>query len=549
MRDRGRPRRSAAVPGVLGRQLAALRVVFANPPLRRCQLALGLARAIDLAQLVALAAHLYAAEGVAAVAAYGVVRAVAPALGVPLVAELGSRLGASRVLWLMGAVGAAAAAALATVVALPDTGTAEVLVFAGVMHVVLGAYRPVSYSLMPSLVRTPEELVACTAAAGLLDGATVLAGPLLAGVLLAVTTPAAVLVATAVLLVIAALLTIGLPLPASIPPPEAAATGRGALGQFLTTPEVRVLAALVSTQTFVRGALNVIVIVFAVEALGLGGSAVGLLLGAIGVGALLSLPVAIAVTGRRLYRALAIGLVLWGLPVAAAAAAPHVIVALLLFAVIGLGNNLVDLGAFSALPRAVPDRVLPGVFGLFEATLQIGLALGAAAAGVLLTVIDVRVVMVAVGVLPPLAALLAARRLRTYDSRLGTLDLEIALLRRQPLFVDLPMPVLDALASRLVPTTFTATEVIIREGEPGERYLLIADGSVRIERAGATVAELGRGDAFGEVALVRNVPRTATAVATTEVSARCLDRESLLAALGCDPRAMAAAEAVADERS
>jgi hypothetical protein len=98
------------------------------------------------------------------------------------------------------------------------------------------------------------------------------------------------------------------------------------------------------------------------------------------------LPLAYALTGRQLFRALGLGLVLWGLPLAAAAAVvPHVAVVLLLFPIVGVGNDLVDLGAFSALPRVVPERVLPTVFGLLEAAIQLGAARGAAAVGVLLT--------------------------------------------------------------------------------------------------------------------------------------------------------------------
>jgi MFS family permease len=67
-----------------------------------------------------------------------------------------------------------------------------------------------------------------------------------------------------------------------------------------------------------------------------------------------------------------------------------------LFAIVGVGNVLVDVSTYSALPRAVPDRVLAKVFGLLEALLQIGMALGAVVAGVLLHAFSARITLLVV---------------------------------------------------------------------------------------------------------------------------------------------------------
>lgn len=535
--------------GALGRQLGAVRVVFATAGLRRCQLGLALVRSVDLAQLVVISAYLIGSEGVGAVAVYGVVRAVAPALGVPVVVTVTGRLGHGRLLRLLAT--GAGAGTLGMVAVIATGGPTPVLLgLAALVHIALGAFRPVTSALMPALVRTPEQLVACTAAAGFLDAATTFLGPLLAAGLLALTEPAWALAATVGLLVAAAVLAAGLPRPPALPPGPGAGVGAGAFRTFVTTPEVAVIGGLGLLQTLVRGAVYVLVVVFTVEVMGLGESVVGLLLGAIGVGGMVALPLAIAIVGRRrLYRGFGVGIALWGAPVALAASVPELAVVLLLFAVVGLGNDLIDISAFTALPRAVPDRVLAGVLGLLEGMLQIGMALGAALAGVLLLVLDAGTAMLVIGVLLPVAALLAAPWLRRFDERLETHDVESELLRRQPPFADLPMPVLDSVAARLDAASFGRDEVIMSQGERGDRYVLIVEGSVRIVRDEVTVAELTDGDAFGEIALVRDVPRTATAVSATAVEARCLDRESFLAALGCDPRARAAAEQVADARS
>ena len=256
---------------------------------------------------------------------------------------------------------------------------------------------------------------------------------------------------------------------------------------------------LVAAQTFVRGALNVIVVVFAIEVAGLDGSAAGLLLAAIGVGALVGMPIAYALTGRRLYRALGLGLLIWGMPVAIASVTPSFIVALLLFAVIGLGNDLVDLGAFSALPRVLPGRVLPQVLGIFEAVLQLGTALGAAVAGLLLTVAEVHVPLLVTGSVLPVAVLLAARRLRSFDTHLLRRDDDVDLLRLQPNVRQAAGAGARRRGRAPSAAEFTPGETIVVRGRPADQYVLVARGEALIERAGMVTARRQVGDAFGEI--------------------------------------------------
>jgi hypothetical protein len=233
-------------------------------------------------------------------------------------------------MWL-GIAAAFATAAITTAVAL-EGPVLTVIVLAAVLHVILGAHRPVTSALMPTLVGTSEQLLACTAVTGLLDGVAFLAGPLLAGLLLVSAGPAAVLYATAVLHAVAALISARLAVSAGPAPVPTINRRAPTTRAFMATAEVRVITMLVATQTFVRGALNVIVVVFAIEVTGLDGSAAGLLLAAIGVGALVGMPIAYALTGRRLYRALGLGLLLWGIPVVIASVTPSLIVVLVLFA-------------------------------------------------------------------------------------------------------------------------------------------------------------------------------------------------------------------------
>jgi MFS family permease len=246
------------------------------------------------------------------------------------------------------------------------------------------------------------------------------------------------------------------------------------------------------------------------------------------------MPIAYALTGRRLYRALGLGLLLWGVPVAIASVTPSLIVVLLLFTVIGLGNDLVDLGAFSALPRVLPARVLPQVLGIFEAVLQLGTALGAAVAGLLLGVADVQVVLLVTGSVLPVAVLLAARRLRSFDAHLRRRDDDVDLLRLQPTFARLPVQALDAVAVHLSAAEFTPGETIVVRGRPADQYVLVARGEALIERAGMVTARRQVGDAFAEIGFDADTTRPATVRAVTAVSVRTIRRDTLLSTLGYD---------------
>ena len=530
------------------RQLSAVGVVFANPGLRDCQLALALARVVDLAQLVAVSAYLYGQGGAAPVAAYGVIRAVAAAVGVPVITTGTGRFGHGGMLRILGFLAAVATAgmAIAMFVAGP---VSVVLILAGVGGLAIGAFRPICSALMPSLVTTPEELVACNAATGLLDGASTLVGPLLAGGLLGLLGPDWAVVVTAVLLVATGVLSGRLPVPTAMPHVGEDTSLLDGVRTFVRTPQTRLLGILGMLQTCVRGAMNVIIVALAIDLLRVGEPGLGILFAALGVGGLIGLPLTLGLVRRQsLYRSFGAGLILFGAPLALTGAVPVFAIALLLFAIVGIGNDFLDVSCYSAIPRAVPDHLLARIFGVLEAAYQIGMALGAALAGVLLAAFDIRLSLVIVGLVLPLGAIVCARWFIRFDQDLGTRDAEVDLLRAQPLFAPLPMPVLDNLASRLSPVRFARAEVIMTQGEEGDRYVLIVEGTVAISKDGAELASLGAGEAFGEIALVRNTPRTATAVASTGVEARTLDRAAFLAALGLDPRARAAAESVADVR-
>src|SRR6476646_6236905 len=144
-------------PGAeLRRQLDVCRIVFTNPGLRAAQVPLAVSKTVDLAQLIGLSTYLFGIEGVGAVATYGVVRAIAPTVGVPLVTTTTSRLGPGTLLMWLGIAAAFATIGITTAVAL-EGPVLTVIVLAGILHVVLGAHRQVTTALMPTLVGTSEQ--------------------------------------------------------------------------------------------------------------------------------------------------------------------------------------------------------------------------------------------------------------------------------------------------------------------------------------------------------------------------------------------------------
>jgi CRP-like cAMP-binding protein len=90
---------------------------------------------------------------------------------------------------------------------------------------------------------------------------------------------------------------------------------------------------------------------------------------------------------------------------------------------------------------------------------------------------------------------------------------KISLLRRVELFSGISTHALGLIADRAVDITFTAGDYIVRQGQVGTGFYLIASGRVRIERGGEVIARLGAGEFFGELSVLDQMPRTAHVVA------------------------------------
>jgi hypothetical protein len=320
-------------------------------------------------------------------------------------------------------------------------------------------------------------------------------------------------------------------------------------GALKADADVRLLVGLYAAQTLVGGAMNVLLVVAAIELLDLGDSGVGFLYSAIGIGGVVGALVAAALLGRRRlagdFRA---GMLLYGVPIVLLGVIVDPVAALILMAVLGVGSTIIDVAALTLMQRAVRDDVLARVFGVLESVLLATLGLGAILAPVLIELVGVRASLVATGALLPALGLLTWHRLSAIDRRAVMPERELELLRSLPLFAPLPAPTLEHLAASLTRVAFAKGDTIVREGEPGERFYVVGEGTVEVSSNTEVVRTLGPGDYFGEIALLRDVPRTATVTARDDVEVFALDREEFVAAVTGNPASAEEADAVIGTR-
>jgi MFS family permease len=526
----------------------ALGAVLSSPPLRRLQLAWAGSILGDWAYLVALGVYAYGQGGASAVGLVGLIRLIPGALIAPFSASFVDRFRRVAVMVVADVVRFALMAAAALVIA--ADGPAPIVYGLVALTSATGTvFRPAQAALLPALVTSPGELTAANVASSTLESVGTFLGPALGGLLLAVSSPSVVFAANAVTFLWSALLVLGLrdrdpPRERAQPQGGGADPSSGVMAGIKTIvrePNLRTLVGLYGAQTLVAGALNVLVVVTAFELLDLDDAGVGLLYAAVGVGGLVGGFVALILSARgRLARDFALGLALFGLPLILVGGVPVAFVAVVALGVIGIGNSIVDVNALTIMQRVVPDAVLGRALGALQGLLRATLGIGALVAPGLIALVGAEWALVVTGAVLPVLALLTRPRLRAIDREASAPE-ATELLRRVPLLAPLPESLLERLAREATPVHVPAGAPIVREGEIGDRFYVIRSGTVSI--LGRT---FGPGDGFGEIALLRDVPRTATASAVTDVELVALEREPFVAAVtGHAPSAAAADTVVA----
>jgi MFS family permease len=531
--------------------LSALRSVYKNPDLRRVELAWGASIATEWAHYVALGVFAYDEGGAAAVGIAGLVRMLPAAIVAPFAASFGDRFRRERFLAAIALVGSGALAASA-VAFFAGRNVVAIFALAGVVGVTTTLFRPALQAILPSLARTPDELIASNGATSTIESLGTLVGPLVAGVLVAVANVGVVLIAASVVLLTAAVLLARLVVEGTI---QRAIVDAGnprelVLGGFrvvATAWRPRLIVGLITAQGFVRGCLNVLMVVAAFELFGAGDAAVGYMAAALGVGGLVGAFAALGLEGRRLGTPLGIAIAFWGLPIALVAAWPNLVFALALLAVVGAANSVEDVAAFTLLQRIVPDDVLTRVLGVAWGLVMGAVALGSIAAPAIVGAVGARAAFVVAGAILPVVAIAVARLLRTIDAEAHAPRVELEVIDHVSIFAPLSVAAKEHVAARLVPLTIEAGEVVVRAGDVGDRFYVVAEGGLDVD-AGGRHSTSGPGDFFGEVALLRQVPRTATVQALMPSRLYALDRSDFLAAVTGHSAVRSAGEAIAVER-
>jgi MFS family permease len=533
--------------------VSAVRDVLRNRAIRRIEVAWTLGTAADWAYLVVVLVVAYDRGGTLAVGILGAVRVLPAIVVAPFATAVVERFRGDRALTSVNLV--RGVGALATAIALGlDAPIEAIYVLAALVAGAGSLVRPIQLAILPALARGPGELVAANVASSVGEGLGTFLGPLLAGLLVASTGSMSASVLVALVFAGAAAAATGIHFERE----EDARGGARAAGSRVRIREAPAVlrrnghATLVLVdfvaQVFVRGLLVTLIVVAALELLDTGDGGVGLLNAAIGLGGLVGALGALALAGgRRLPAFFGIALVGWGLPLVLVGVWPTVTLAVAGLFVTGVSNAVLDVSGFTLIQRGVraADRVT--MFGVMEGLFGVALLAGSLLAPLLVALVGIGNALVVAGAVLPVMAALTWRPIARGVTRAPSRDAHIGLLRRNPLFAPLPLTALDLLAESLVPVTFVPGDVLMRQGEAGDRYVVVEVGELDVLDGARVVGAAGPGDGVGEIALLRDVPRTATVVARTAGSGYEIEPSVFLSAV-TGSSASAVAESLVEAR-
>jgi hypothetical protein len=402
-------------------------------------------------------------------------------------------------------------------------------------------------------VNTPDELTAANGTASTIESLAFFVGPAIAAILVSAIGIPVVVVFNALTFLWSALLVSQIRVPSEEPVSASASTvpsdspdpveGEDDDSQsfFMESMEgfkaiwrdrdLRLVSGVYSAQTVVAGASAVFIIEMAVQMTDFGSAGVGYLDSAMGVGALLGGLVAVGRSpAGKLGTDFGVGVIFWALPLLLTAIWPQMWAAFLAMFIIGVANPVVDVNASTILQRKTDDAVMGRVFGALDTALIGAMALGSAIMPVMIHFWGLRWSLAVLAILISASVLPAFGRLKAIDATLREPE-GLALLRRVPLFAPLELKLLERVAQQLVRIEVPAGDVLIREGDEGDRFYIIESGQMTASFEGSVLRQMGPGDPFGEIALLRDVPRTATVTADEPSVVHALDRADFLDAV------------------
>jgi MFS family permease len=562
-----------AVSAFLHETGGSLKSVFVNRNLRRMQLAFAGSLIGNWAFTTAVSVWAYGEGGAKAVGIYYSIRLAVMALATPFVSTLADKYPRKAVM-IYSDIYSAVIVVLATVCLYADTPALPIYVLAVVTSFGGSAFRAAQGAITPQLADTTEQLTASNGTASTLESLAIFVGPAIATGLLAITDVEIVFLLNVVSFAWSMLMVAGIRISKTEAEAEKEAEPDN-LGEALVEAveeaeekaesflsqtsagfrairhdkDLFVTVVEGSAQTIVAGALAVIPLVIAVEILDTGAKGVGLLDSVMGLGAIVGGIFAIARASKhKLGQDLIVGVFLWSFPLVVITIWPSPVAAFAVMAVLGFANPVVDVNVFTVIQRLTPDAVLGRVFGAFETCLIGTMALGSAIAPLMLHLWGLRTTVGVLGVVIGLIAVLGYPRMRALDRRLEA-PAGLPLLQAIPMFAPLHPVTVDALARALVRVEVPPAEVIVHEGDESDLFYVIESGRVQVTAAdGHVLREEGPGEYFGEIGLLRDVPRTATITAMEPTVLLALEREEFLGAVTGQGEARRLAEDVVVRR-
>jgi MFS family permease len=541
--------------------------VFANRNMRRIQLAFLGSTIGDWAYATAVSVWAYGVAGATGVGIWMAIRLALMAIAAPFTSALADKMPRKRLMLICDLTRAVLVVAAAGCLFL-DTPPAPIFVLATAAALLGTPFLVAQRSLLPSVAERPEELTAANGTASTIDSLSAFVGPALAALFLGFTTVQVVFLLNALTFVWSMVMVLGVTIPArpgevrpedEQPEPEVDSSGDEPGPGFLTETSAgfRAIAAdrnlvlataAVCAQTVVAGASAVFMLVMADTILGTGARGMGFLNSVLGIGSVLGGMLAISRASRgRLGADLASGVLLWSLPLILITIWPSPVTCFVAMGLLGLGNPLVDVNLDTVVQRLAPDAVLGRVFGALEACLIVTMALGALAMPFLIDWWGIRVGLLVIAAPVVLVALAVLPAMRRMDAHLSQPS-NVPLLARVDIFAPLAPAALESLARGAMQARFDRGQVLVREGDHADRFFVIETGEVEVTQSGRVLRREGPGEYFGEIGLLRDVPRTATITALQDTVVQVIDREGFLEAISGHREASRAAESIATRR-
>ena len=381
---------------------------------------------------------------------------------------------------------------------------------------------------------TPADVTAANSLSGTLERAGYCVGPVLAGLSASLAGATVSVGVCAVMAVAGALLLVGLrlgePRRARTQSQRATTAAADLTAALVRQPAVAAILLVVGLEFLAEGCLELLAVAFVNQHLTQSATAAGLLIGASGFGGILGAAAAIVlVRWRRLSGAVAGSLLACAVPLLAFLLINGLVPALAVLVLVGAGMGFFAVAGITLLQRAVTDALMARILALRESAMLFGMAVGAAVTPVLVRAFGPAGGYATLGATLAVLAVAAVPALLRLDATAVFRPQLVKLLRGISFLAVLDVQAVERLAQGAVEVWVDAGHDVVREGENGELFYVVDEGDLAVTVKGhSQTVQLGPGSCFGEIALLRQIPRTATVHSITGCRLWQIDRDLFL---------------------